>query len=51
MITIYRDGIKYTETYQADIAIIIIKSLKSQGHRAEWTCNDPDDNEYIWENV
>lgn len=38
------------ETYSVKQALWLIRSLKKSGYHVEWTCPDPEDNQYLWEN-
>lgn len=51
MIKIYADGVYYGEVTHPNEAIRVIRELKRRGHRVEWTCYDPEDNEVIWQNT
>ena len=48
MITIEYAGKRFTTTdvYEAEA---IIKEARYRGYHPTWSCDDPEDNEYLWE--
>lgn len=50
MITLYYNG-KEEEISYAPRAVQRIHELEAEGYLVTWSCWDPEDNEYLWENV